>query len=84
MPRALRLEYPGAMYHVLILAGGRFRPVGENGRAEDRHRPPRAETAVTLKWIPPGPHMGAWMNVSNLPAQPVEPSNQTQLNWCQK
>ena len=54
MPRALRIEYPGAVYHVMN-RGVRREPVFRdefNRRRQVRiARRLRTETSMTMKWI---------------------------------
>ena len=49
MPRQLRIEYPGALYHLM----------------NHGDRRPRGETTVTLKWIAERLRMGSWSYVAN-------------------
>ena len=70
MPRKLRMEYPGAIYHV-VNRGDRREDIFKDDL--DRKGFLRAleeacqktETAMSLKWIARRPHMGSWTHVSN-------------------
>lgn len=74
MPRALRIESPGAIYHVM-----------KDARKVQMARRLRAETTVTLKWIAEQLHMGTWTPVANLLAHHAASSdNQPDLHLCQK
>ena len=63
MLRALRLQYPGAIYRVMN-CGDRREPKGEVGKIA-RARRLRAETSMTLKWIAERLHVGTWTPVAN-------------------
>jgi len=79
MPRALRPEYAGAIYHVMS-RGDRREAIFLEGRKEEhlarRHKGDagrvriawrlRQETIMTLAWIAQRLRMGAWTHVSNL------------------
>jgi hypothetical protein len=79
MPRQWRLQYPGALYHVLnrgdrrepIFAGDRDRrrfleTLGEARQSpEGGHGRLRRETPMTLKWVAARLQMGAWTSLSN-------------------
>ena len=81
MPRALRLQYPGAIYHVMN-RGDRREPKGEV-RQSAMARRLRAETRVTLKWIADQRHLGTGTHVANR-LQHATPNhlttNQNELN----
>ena len=83
MPRALRIEYSGAIYHVMN-RGDRREPIF-HARKVRLARRVRAETSVTLKWIAAELHMGTWTHVANrLTHNPAPSDNQPDLNLCQK
>jgi len=63
MPRALRLQYPGASYHVRN-RGDRRVPKGEV-RQSARARRLRAETTMTLKGIAQRLHLSTWTPAAN-------------------
>ena len=80
MPRQLRLEYPGAIYH-LMNRGDRREPIFKHDLDVPRingdpfmnadpdkvriARRLRGETTVTLRWIADELSMGAWTYLSN-------------------
>jgi hypothetical protein len=84
MSRKLRIEYPGAMYHVMNR--GDQREDNFMGWAEDAllarrkghgakvrlARRLRQETTMSLKWIAQRLHMGSWTYVSNLLNEPPQ------------
>jgi hypothetical protein len=89
MPRALRIEYPGAIYHVMNRGDHRepiFRDDFDHKRLKDSDcATPAAETAVTLKRIAAELHMGTWTHVANrLADNPTQSDHQPDLNLCQK
>ncbi len=72
MPRALRIEYPGAIYHVMNRGdqlGWTGAELARRAKGDVRKiriaQRLRAETAVTLKWIASQLHMGTWTHVAN-------------------
>jgi hypothetical protein len=72
MARPLRIEYPGAIYHVLNRGDRRegiFRTEADRKLFLDLlGRPaggPSEETAVSLRWIAENLYMGTWTHVSN-------------------
>ena len=77
MPRTLRIEYPGAIYHVLNSESLREQAVATiAGRV-------RAETSVTLKGIAEHLQIGTWTHVANRFSQNPDPSNnQPVSNLC--
>ena len=82
MPRALRIQYPGAIYHVMN-RGDRREPKGEV-RKIARARRLRAETTVTLQWIATHLHLGTWTHVANRLSNTVATqTHQTERTLCQ-
>jgi hypothetical protein len=69
MSRQPRIEYEGAIYH-LMNCGDRRQPMVRRpqGNVEKvgMARRLRRETSVTLKWIAARLRMGSWSHVSNL------------------
>ena len=63
MPRALRIQYPGAIYHVMN-RGDRREPKGDVRKIAMARRL-RAETSETLKWIADQLHLGTGTHVAN-------------------
>jgi hypothetical protein len=70
VPRKLRIQYPGAIYHVMNREG--LLPKGHPVKVQ-LARQLRQETTMSLKWIAGRLHMGAWTYVSNLLAEPPKP-----------
>jgi len=75
MPRRLRVEYAGAIYHVMNWGAareyfpGRFGSGAVSGRfgeACDKTQWQEAQTTMTLSWIADRLHLGSWTYVSNL------------------
>jgi hypothetical protein len=97
MSRKLRLEYPGAMYHVMNRGDQRediFRDdedrqrflstVVEGSGKVMMARRLRQETTMSLKWIAQRLQMGTWTYVSNLlNEKPASPAAQEVLPLCQ-
>jgi hypothetical protein len=81
MSRKLRIEYPGAIYHVM----------NRGDQREDIFRDEllacriREETTMSLKWIAQRLHMGSWTYVSNLLNEqpPTQSQAQAVLPLCQ-
>ena len=91
MSRKLRIEYPGAMYHVMNRGDQREaissqlpgRPKGHSGKVMMARRL-RQETTMSLKWIAQRLQMGTWTYVSNLlNEKPEFPAAQEVLPLCQ-
>jgi len=61
MPRKLRVQYPGAIYH-LMNRGDRRK--GDPEKVEIASQL-RAGTTLTLKWIAQRLNMGAWTHLLN-------------------
>jgi hypothetical protein len=63
MTRKLRIQYPGAIYHVMN-RGDRREPIFKDDRDRIARRL-RKETTMTLKWIAEKLKMGTWTHVAN-------------------
>jgi hypothetical protein len=69
MPRKLRMEYPGAIYHVVNrgLTEEELPAMRKGDKVRVMlARRLRRETTMSLKWIARRLHMGSWTYVSNL------------------
>ena len=64
MSRKLRIEYPGAMYHVMNRGG--HLPAPQRSRQAGR------AGYMSLKWIAQRLQMGSWTCVSNLLNEPPQ------------
>ena len=99
MSRKLRIEYPGAMYHVMN-RGDQREDIFRDDEDRQRFLSTLGEacvktewqvhaycliTAMSLKWIAERLHMGSWTYVSNLlNEQPqAHPQAQEELRLCQ-
>jgi hypothetical protein len=74
MPRALRIEYPGAIYHIMNrgdsdreVGGERIKTSAEarSGQSAMARRL-RKQSTTSMKWIADRLQMGSWSYVSNL------------------
>jgi hypothetical protein len=98
MPRALRIQYPGAtaeekarriLKEELDQLGWTGTELAGRAKGDARKiriaRRLRTETAVTLKWIAAELQMGTWTHVANrLFDSATQSDHQPDLNLCQK
>jgi hypothetical protein len=99
MSRKLRIEYPGAMYHVMNRGDQREDIFGDDhdrqkflstlgeacAKTEWQVHAYYLITAMNLKWIAQRLQMGTWTYVSNLLNEPpkTQPQAQEVLPLCQ-
>ncbi len=83
MTRQLRIEYPGAIYHVTRL-GWTAQDLAARSKGDVRKvrlaQRLRAETSVTWKWISAQWYLGAWAYAACLKLK-IEPQNEFKLEY---